>query len=271
MPQFITRCPHCSTTFRTDETQLAAAAGKVRCGACMNIFLAGEHIVPETTPIHWELVEESPPEDFRNTSLAVELDQDEDDGRFSRDNLNALRAIANTAPEREWFRHKQPGLLRTLTALFAAVLLSALLPIQYLWFYRDTLSQDPARRPQIEALCRWLPCTLAPLSDLSAISSQNLLVRSHPSARNALEVRMTLQNNAPFAQAYPGLTLKFSNEQQETVAMRDFLPHEYLQDGLHLRETIPSGTSIQTALEIVDPGPDAINYEIQLSNLRTSP
>ncbi|MDT8428399.1 MAG: DUF3426 domain-containing protein [Pseudomonadales bacterium] len=266
MPQFITRCPHCNTTFRTDETQLAAAAGKVRCGACMNIFLAGEHIVPETTPLRWELVEEPAAEEFRPAALTAELDQETEHGRFSHDNLAALRGLSNPL-ELEWFKRKRPGLLRTLAYLFTAVLLLAMLPVQYLWFHRETLSQDPARRPQLETLCRWLPCTLAPLRDLSAISTQDLLVRSHPRAHNALEVRMTFQNNATFAQPYPGLTLKFTNEQQQPVAMRSFLPHEYLTDGLHLRNTIPPGTSIQATLEIVDPGPDAINYEVQLRNL----
>ena len=35
---FVCRCPKCETTFRVTETQLAAAHGAVRCGACLQVF-----------------------------------------------------------------------------------------------------------------------------------------------------------------------------------------------------------------------------------------
>lgn len=42
----LTRCPHCDATFRVTEAHLNAAKGKVRCGACLNIFNALEHLTP---------------------------------------------------------------------------------------------------------------------------------------------------------------------------------------------------------------------------------
>lgn len=41
----ITRCPHCDTSFRVNDAQLAAADGAVRCGACLLVFAATEHFV----------------------------------------------------------------------------------------------------------------------------------------------------------------------------------------------------------------------------------
>ena len=41
----ITRCPHCQTTFRVRLEQLAAAKGAVRCGSCLQVFKAADHIV----------------------------------------------------------------------------------------------------------------------------------------------------------------------------------------------------------------------------------
>lgn len=40
MTSFITQCPHCSTSFRVSSTQLTAARGMVRCGACLEVFNA---------------------------------------------------------------------------------------------------------------------------------------------------------------------------------------------------------------------------------------
>ncbi|MDR2164831.1 MAG: DUF3426 domain-containing protein [Zoogloeaceae bacterium] len=44
---FLTRCPHCRTTFRLNEAQLAARGGRVRCGACKLIFNALENLLDE--------------------------------------------------------------------------------------------------------------------------------------------------------------------------------------------------------------------------------
>lgn len=41
----ITRCPNCATQFRVTENQLAAAAGRVRCGACLTVFEGTEHLI----------------------------------------------------------------------------------------------------------------------------------------------------------------------------------------------------------------------------------
>lgn len=41
----LTKCPHCSTTFRLTQAQLQIAGGAVRCGACYQVFHANEHIV----------------------------------------------------------------------------------------------------------------------------------------------------------------------------------------------------------------------------------
>ncbi len=46
MALFITQCPHCHTTFRTSVSQLQSADGMVRCGACLRVFVADDHLLP---------------------------------------------------------------------------------------------------------------------------------------------------------------------------------------------------------------------------------
>jgi predicted Zn finger-like uncharacterized protein len=41
-----TQCPHCHTTFRVADNQLAALNGLVRCGVCTRIFNANEFLAP---------------------------------------------------------------------------------------------------------------------------------------------------------------------------------------------------------------------------------
>ena len=46
----ITACPHCETRFRVSETQLESADGRVRCGACLNVFRGTECLVLSGMP-----------------------------------------------------------------------------------------------------------------------------------------------------------------------------------------------------------------------------
>ena len=41
----ITECPECATKFRVTEEQLEIAQGRVRCGACLAVFQARDHLV----------------------------------------------------------------------------------------------------------------------------------------------------------------------------------------------------------------------------------
>lgn len=40
-----TKCPHCGSTFRISDAQLAAKGGSVRCGSCLQVFRADQHLV----------------------------------------------------------------------------------------------------------------------------------------------------------------------------------------------------------------------------------
>jgi predicted Zn finger-like uncharacterized protein len=55
--QYKTQCPHCSAQFRISEQHLEQAKGQVRCGSCLKVFLATDHLVappqakkPASTP-----------------------------------------------------------------------------------------------------------------------------------------------------------------------------------------------------------------------------
>jgi predicted Zn finger-like uncharacterized protein len=46
--QYKTQCPHCGAQFRISEQHLAQAKGAVRCGSCLKVFQATDHIIPDT-------------------------------------------------------------------------------------------------------------------------------------------------------------------------------------------------------------------------------
>lgn len=44
----LTRCPHCQAAFKVSDSQLSIAGGRVRCGACMNVFDALAYTIGDT-------------------------------------------------------------------------------------------------------------------------------------------------------------------------------------------------------------------------------
>lgn len=46
----ITRCPQCQTSFKVSAEHLSIAAGTVRCGSCLHVFQALDHLVPTEVP-----------------------------------------------------------------------------------------------------------------------------------------------------------------------------------------------------------------------------
>ncbi len=66
----ITLCPSCQTQFLVTDEQLSQYGGKVRCGHCLNVFNAIDHIVvPVTENIPTEILTENKP--------AIEVDSSE--------------------------------------------------------------------------------------------------------------------------------------------------------------------------------------------------
>jgi predicted Zn finger-like uncharacterized protein len=45
--QYKTKCPHCGAQFRISEQHLAQAKGAVRCGSCLKVFQATDHLVQD--------------------------------------------------------------------------------------------------------------------------------------------------------------------------------------------------------------------------------
>lgn len=142
----------------------------------------------------------------------------------------------------------------------AAALGLILLVGQIAWLQFDELSRRQPYRDLYAAVCPILNCDLPSLAAPDMIRTSNLVVRSHPEAEGALMVDTILLNTAPFQQPFPDLVLSFSNIHGETLAARRFTPREYLAGELAGRTIMPNNQPVHLSLEIVDPGPEAVNY-----------
>jgi len=142
------------------------------------------------------------------------------------------------------------------------LLAAAGLLAQYAAYNFDELARQERYRPWFEQLCPNIGCTLPSKVDIGQIRSSNLVVRSHPEFSGALIVDAILYNRAPFAQPFPLLEMRFADLGGQLVASRRFKPSEYLAGELAGQSEMPPQTPIHISLDILDPGPRAVNYSL---------
>jgi predicted Zn finger-like uncharacterized protein len=223
------RCPTCKTTFRVTAEQLAQADGKVRCGQCENIFNARDH------KVHG--VPGNPPPtvspDFFKRMLQ---------GRPQLNKRNKKATIAWSA-----------GIVVTVL----------MLALQLAYMQRSRLAAHERLQPFIADICARIPsCTLPPKRDLSRIQLISRNVYSHPNIDGVLIVNAVITNSAGFNQPYPVLLISMSNVRGQVVAERHFRPEEYLSAAPDQAAGMESGKAVAVSLTVMDPGHDAMAFEL---------
>ncbi len=171
-----------------------------------------------------------------------------------------LKALDTMTPPVELSGGKPKTWRRQIALGILCVLLSGVLAGQYAWREIDRYAQEPLARQIFQRICSELACELPPYTNIDAIVSSNLTVRSHPVREDGLVVAVEIRNTGQFPQAFPVLVLSFNTSGNEVIALREFYPAEYLDPGLETIEMMPVLAPVQISLEIIDPGGDAMNY-----------
>lgn len=173
---------------------------------------------------------------------------------------DALLDLVDDPLQLDWQKRRTPWGKRLLWVLLI-LLAGAALAGQYIANHFDELARQDQYRPIFQQLCPHLGCTVPSRVDIDRIKSSNLVVRSHPEFAGALVVDAILYNRAPFSQPFPLLELRFADLHGKMIASRRFKPGEYLIGDLAKAE-MPPQTPIHIALDILDPGPKAVNYSL---------
>lgn len=285
MSAFVVACPGCGTQFRVTQAHLAPAKGLVRCGACLTVFRAEDVRVdaaPQPVAETGEDRERQRPHASRHRSVLArehaampgprlreqdaalaELPEDDQRAppRLEEITLPAEAERVEAALEQQRRAQvRRPG-ARWLVCAGLLVLVAA---AEVLWLRFDALAEAPATRPLALRLCEVVGCALPSRRDVDAIRSRRLVVRSHPGRPDGLRVDAVIVNRAPWPQAFPDVELRFSDMEGRLLAARRFAPGEYLAGELAGRREMPMAAPVQISFELLDPGPDAVNYEMRL-------
>lgn len=205
-------------------------------------------------------------EDDQHQPLFTEMEEVDDDPQlrhYDPARRAILRSIEPGPLELSFHVEASPWPKRALWGSLATLSLMA-----FIWqlgtYNIDEWGHYPSMRPYYEALCPLAGCEPPALSNPAKVMASNLVVRSHPRLRNALIIDAVLLNKASFDQPFPPLEIQFSDLQGTLVAVRRFRPKEYLGGELAGQTMMPSNQPVHIALEILDPGKDAVNYAARI-------
>ena len=295
LESMITECPHCQTRFRVTDFQLNAAAGRVRCGSCLNVFQGARHMVPahvsEPAPRRRATVrhlygghEERPPEPDEPPQAVGA--RDAADAAVSVGNDHGEESSAPGAAETATATGESPPMevpkaLKKLSAVEAqglalyseaprrrwwAPLAAAagvlLVASQVLWLQFDSWARDSQVRPLYAMVCGVVGCQLPVMRDLESLLAKNLVVRSHPERSDTLLVNAIIVNQAAFAQPFPVLELSFTALNGSPVKEERFEPDQYLAGEMAGATDMPPRTPVHIELSVAHPGEMAVNYSL---------
>ena len=121
---------------------------------------------------------------------------------------------------------------------------------------------DSALSPAYEIICAKFVCPQITRVDVSKIQTKSLLVREHPTHPGAFAIDAVIVNKAAFMQPFPRLILSFRNLQNQLINERIFTPSDYLGGEMAGEQNMPVKQEIRIGLEILDPGKDAVSYNL---------
>jgi len=293
----ITRCPLCQTAFRVTTTQISAADGLVRCGACTHVFQAERNLVAaepalsdaaaangaavadwsiEESYIHEMLLGPASRADEADAQVPAsiaEADASADartaepapgaGGDTPRDDTHTATAADQVAPSSFApppieIAATAPPRRASLGWALSSAAAALLLLAQIAWHERDRLVRDAHWRPRLAAACAVFGCSLPKPAAPELLRTDGLVIRPAPGREGVLLVDALISNRATYEQPWPGFELVFFDMRDRPLAGRVFAPSEYLP--ATAPDAMPVRQAVAVRLEIRDPGETATNY-----------
>ncbi|HYQ71480.1 MAG TPA: zinc-ribbon and DUF3426 domain-containing protein [Gammaproteobacteria bacterium] len=248
-----TFCPGCAAIFRITAETVSAAGGQVRCGECDRVFNAVDCLYDDAvTARHAALMATgqglpvaNPPQPSVTQEYVPET--------------VVAEALRRPLPDAGWAR--QSPTPKGLAGGLAVGLLVLVLGLQWVYFNRGMLAGDTGLRPALERFCEVLHCQLPLRIDLAKLEIIDRDVRKHPQEESALLINASIANRAAFNQPYPVFEISFSDVAGNPVAMRRFLPGEYLEEATDTAAGMAPDVPVKIVLQVRDPGDEAVSFQ----------
>ena len=133
---------------------------------------------------------------------------------------------------------------------------------QIAYFRFDSAARSETWRPMYEQICAVAGCALPGIQNVQLIRASNTVFNQHRTDPTGIVVDTLLTNTADYPQPYPDIELEFRDLNGQIVAQRTFAPSDYLAGDVLPGDSMPSDIPVHIALEVVNPGPEAVSRQI---------
>ncbi len=255
-----TRCPHCQTTFRITSEALEMAGGQVRCGRCTQVFDARAELTEElpqparrdeAEPAAAQPETPAPPAPRPARERAPSEPAGEDDVVF--------------LPE-DWRVDTSERRPRHTGAWAAAAAVAALaLTGQLVHDFRGHLAGRDGVGAIVQRAYGLLGIEVVPRFDPDDYRIRDWVATAaqRGEGRSSLVIRAEIENRAMQPLPQPHIHLELKDRWDSVVASRVFEPDDYLP-AARAGGPLRAGATTIAELEIVDPGPDAYGFELDV-------
>jgi predicted Zn finger-like uncharacterized protein len=167
----------------------------------------------------------------------------------------------------DWLRPvDRPMNVRSWRWTAGAVVLSLTLAGQLMHRFRGELVAVPALGPVLERVYSVIDIEIEAPVDLDQFSLLDLTALAEPAGEESglLIIETRVQNKGPKVQPFPYIFVRLLDRWEDTVAGRYFGPAEYSLSAVEDFSRMSIGTAVDAQFVIVDPGPSATGFELEL-------
>jgi len=270
-----TQCRGCGEIFKVVVDELVTASAMVRCSSCGAVFNSldtlSDYKPQESADLILHEHDNPPPlltHEYKQSviqEIGKKISNKEENVRFNAafDDFEEEQIFAEKPEFVDDIEEESKENALALWMFLTLILFSGL-AWQASEGLKDgslTLSEGELRHK----VCGYIDCYVGnENSNLNKIALVSRSIRQHPGRDNALIITAGIINSDENIQTFPALQIKMSNLNGETVAMRRFLPHEYVD-----RDTMKIGmlpnTLIPITLDLQSPGKNAVTFEVGFS------
>jgi hypothetical protein len=191
---------------------------------------------------------------------AVDLDT----GQYEAMPPAQVQAVLETEPVTDWSHDVEESPRRGSWWNAGVAFGVAALALQLVNHYRAELVKHPSVGSIVQSAYASLGIVVLPRWDVRQYQILDWVATAEPSSGGIGSLRITarIKNLGPEYQPYPDVNLRLKDRWEAAVANRVFAPAEYL--AATPRKLMAPGETARAQLELVDPGPDAYGFDLDV-------
>jgi predicted Zn finger-like uncharacterized protein len=163
-----------------------------------------------------------------------------------------------------WLLEQEQPTRRTAWWGVGSVAAVLVLTLQGVHHFRADLVNTRLVGPMITSGYSLLGVSVTPHWDIRQYEILDWVATAEPNTRGqgSLKITAHIKNRGPQHQPYPSVQLELKDRWESAVGSRLFAPREYL--AATPRDLMAPGETMRAEIEVVDPGPDAYGFELDV-------